>query len=163
MWLEFTRECCMYACQKWHIAKMIWACSECVQPWIQSHIHGICQSFSPTAAWPALSFLCLGTISGTRNSIWWILSQPAHTLLHCSSDFAIQRHSMYWSQAFFFQYSRQKAREGRLVLEGFEMWGTKCSISVVVYVWKILPQGVGALTCTAQHAVWPVGQCNCKY
>lgn len=81
---------CMSACQKWHPANwcehvlrafnheynhisMAPAC-HCTPP------HPTPYTPHPITAWPALSFLCLGTISGTSNSVWWILSQPStHT------------------------------------------------------------------------------------
>ncbi len=132
---------------------MMWAraCSEHVQPWIQSHIHGTCLSFFSTAAWPALSFLCPGTISEQQLNVM----NPISTSTRAPSllkQLQSKNTECIDQQPFFFRISDKKPeREGRL-LEGFEWWSTKWSISVV-YIWKVPAQSVGAFTWIVLYAV----------
>lgn len=144
-----------HPCQKWNIAnRPLMFDPEYNQ--IPRAERSSCLSLSTSIAWPAVSFLCWGTISATTNSMWWILSQSTHGLLHCSADWAIQKHFIYWSTALWrvgaeggghvyeFSISDKKPRKAGELLKRFERWNTKCNISVACILGK--QWGVGTLS-----------------
>lgn len=134
--VTWTSEFCRLMCA--------WACSQHVQSWIQSHIYSACPSFSSTAAWPALSFLCLGTMSGTSNSMWWILSQLTHALPHCWSHCNPKTLNVLINNLLFLCISDKKpGREGRLAPGGIWTVKHKMESFYGVCLWKVLACGAG--------------------